>query len=418
MLLIEIYLFPSLMTTIKKEIGREMSTLMWLILLIVKGDTGAYKNDEEGFQRWFNELLKCDLDMLLKLAVHHGLTGWLGVGLNKDSKKSFDIDQNFIRKVDSITAINTFNYRFQLAAANTISENFVTAELNHLFFKGPALTGQVYPEKLAMRVSDDLDILISHNDIGKAIQILGELGYVVKGLEEDECLDIDSISHFIENHSNHLRGRDIGFVSTALPARNIDLHWKLVDDFSFYSDTGALLSTKELINTNLGQLSTLPINSHFVYLCAHGYSDCFFRLKSLVDIFVIMNHDAFDVVEVLDIAQHHGVVSQVNTSMRLVRYFFCGNDYPIAIDKYGKRFAERLIKYDGLTPRIHPNNANWTRWDKVKYLFWQTDHRSSKASITSPLQARAKIKLSELGGWVPGETSLATLYLKRLWKSD
>jgi hypothetical protein len=143
-------------------------------------------------------------------------------------------------------------------------------------------------------------------------------------------------------------------------------------------------------------LAALPFAMLFVYVCVHGHSDYFFRLRYLIDVYAAMQQSEFSEAKVLDVAQGLGVKQNVIDSIATAKLFFegeqTGNEYAAFVSK-------RFIDSNGFPERSHPNHRQWTSLDRQQYLLKQIKHRSTKSRWYEPLVARCKYNQSMVERW-------------------
>jgi len=409
----------------RHNMGRELNLLLNAVRLVLNPEAG----DDNS---WQGDLSECKPGLLIRLANHHGLIPCLATYLNSTELPSNTFEADFLRRVQSLAKVQQFNSERQARIAAELSQRLKQSSVSHIVFKGPALMQQIYPDFIKSRKSDDLDILVAPELLSKALNVLENADYAA-----NSDVDAHKIAQFVTKYPKCYRGRDIGLCNNTELDHYIDLHWNIADDFSFTADTSELLSSKVMLDTHYGALPTLPLHQHFVYLCAHGYSDYFFRLQYLVEVYLATKHTEFDKNQALKLAEDHGVLNQVTQAMELALWLFAPSNKTIKLNhslnhgsnndlnNYGESIIRRLIDTKGFTPRIHPNRGVWTRTDKNQHLIRQIKNRSSKSSWFSPIIARTKITPEQLSHWQANNTSLVTFYLKnlclslnRLWRSS
>jgi hypothetical protein len=389
-----------------QDLGLELNLMLNAVRLILNTDL---TNDDRSPQQ--ENLGGCNPDSLIRLASYHGLIPWLAEYWNNEDRLINTADFEFSHRLQSITKVQRFNSERQNRIAAELSQLLDENGVSNIVFKGPALFQQIYPSCIKSRTADDLDILVSPESMSKALSILQSENYSANNESNAQ-----KVAQFVAKHSAWYRGRDIGLQSNTRLKHSIDLHWKIADDFSFSSDTNKLLSNRVILETPYGKLATLPLQQHFVYLCSHGYSDYFFRLNYLVEVYLTMTRDDFNKREVLTLAAYHGVSDQVSQTMNLASWLFDPNGSDIDLTEYGQLVIHRLISTKGFTPRMHPNKGVWTRTDKNKHLLRQVKNRSSKSYWFSPIIARTKITHEQLSHWQLGRTSIFKLLLNGILK--
>lgn len=388
------------------NLNLELRVLLEVVGLKLEGRESRNRKDE-----WLQKVTQCDFALLIRLANHHGLIPWLAFNVGDEpyvSAKLADVELDQLNKLNKILR---FNSEYQTRTAVSISELFNKNNLPHVVFKGSALLHQIYPDFLLSRASDDLDLLVVPESLTEAVSILESTGYQLLGSEE---VAPQTLTQFIAAHEKWYRFRDISLKRSKRMPHQIDLHWRIADDFSFTVETKELLDDWTVVNTKYGELRSLPMHRHFVYVCSHGYSDYYFRLRYLVDVYLAMQHSEFNKQRVLEFAEACGVVRQVEQSMRLADCFFDVTYGGDQINSYTEFVIQRLLDSNGFSLRIHPNRGGWTRVDKNNHLMRQIRNRSTKSYWFSPILARTKLVASDLTDWKDKRTSVLWFYSSRL----
>jgi len=366
----------------------ELKIIISSISLVVDQNLSCHLSKEA----WLKAFSECNFKKLIQLAHYHGAVPWLA-----ESLKMFDFQTNselsqHIEEIRTQNKVLHFQNQLQLNTANEISDALKQESIDHLSFKGIAVLKQFYNGFIASRTADDLDLLINVEDLPKATSILINKGYLSR-----EAINVKRVTNFIALNNKSYRWRDLGFIKDKAPKHKIDLHWLIADTFSFPTNTSELI--KNGIPLEGGSNSrTLPFNLHFVYLCVHGYSDYFFRLRNLIDLYVAMYQPEFEHDKVMSYAKQYGVSQQVTESIQLVNTFF--KQQPAS---YSSKFEAQVLhnysKHKGWTTRAHPNKGNWTNKDKRQHLLRQIKHRSRNSFWFSPILARSKFDLNDANEW-------------------
>jgi len=390
-----------------ENLGNELQILLQSIAL-------AYKQNVNSNHRldWLTRVCECDTDLLLRLAHYHGLVPWLAFNMSALPRSHAKKLASFSKQIDKLAQMVRFKSENQCQSAVLIASKLTAANISYISFKGSAALHQFYPEFLQSRASDDLDLLVKTDEVLDTVRVLIGEGYQAS---DGENIPILKLAKFVAEHSQWYRHHDIPLVSSKPIAHHIDLHWSIADEFSFSASRASLFSNPETVATKFGELYTLPFAKHFVYLCSHGHSDAFFRLRYLADVFVATKQERFDRDDVRKLARECGVEMAVNRSIMLANQLFSPDENSISVDPYTSSIIDRLSGYNGFTPRIHPNKGQWNRSDKNKYLLRQIKNRSSKSHWFSPIVARMKLTLPDLKHWSEGN-HIVWFYSKCLLK--
>jgi len=142
-----------------------------------------------------------------------------------------------------------------------------------LFIKGAALAELAYGS-LGLKSARDVDLLVAPGDAARAFEILKREGYVVTAPASD--FRPAQLQLVVEMHKDlelYHPGRGL----------NVELHWRLIDNPVLLREIG-LGSAAQEVRVLGGSLPTLGDAELFAYLCVHGASHCWFRLKWLADL--------------------------------------------------------------------------------------------------------------------------------------
>ena len=142
-----------------------------------------------------------------------------------------------------------------------------------LFVKGAALAELAYGDQ-RLKHCRDIDLLVQPGDAERAFQLLRGEGYVAAGPEGDLGA--------AQRRTLYRLRKDMELVH---PARrlNLELHWRLVDNPALLKGVGLGSPTQEVAVLD-GRLRTLADAQLFAYLCVHGATHSWFRLKWLADL--------------------------------------------------------------------------------------------------------------------------------------
>lgn len=246
------------------------------------------------------------------------------------------VPQWFVNTLERRRAAAQSRARGQFQIQARLGARLLKAGVEHRFFKGLAL-GQLLYLDLAVRQSNDIDVMIFRQDLAKANDCLVELGYssILSAGQAD----------LVGNRLAVGLAKDVIYAAKDLPI--VELHWR-VDNAStrfgkFYSQT--------LFNLSPHQATP----EEFIYLCWHAGKTLHHRLKWLVDIDCYLRlgerHDPGFSDKALAIAEMHGVERYVLLALFLLQSTFpwhaqrefLGASTP-ALQRLGHRIEQRWCK--------------------------------------------------------------------------
>lgn len=175
-----------------------------------------------------------------------------------------------------------------------IQRLFDEAGVPLLFVKGVALAQLAYGS-LAVKHSWDIDVLVTPNDVPKALQLLAGAGYhafppIPPPTDERYERWIRFARDYVLYHETN-----------SVP---VEIHWKLMENDYFLPGISALSPTRTVAISSGSEIRTLVDDDLFAYLCVHGAVHGWSRLKWLADVAALMAHDsASDAERRLDAAK-------------------------------------------------------------------------------------------------------------------
>jgi Uncharacterised nucleotidyltransferase len=142
-----------------------------------------------------------------------------------------------------------------------------------LFVKGASLAQLAYGSQ-ALKSARDIDVLVAPGDAARALELLKREGYAAFApAGELGPLQLKALLRLHKDLELHHAGRGL----------SLELHWRLVDNPMLLRQVGLGSPTQEVAVLD-GSLRTLGDKELFAYLCVHGASHCWFRLKWLADL--------------------------------------------------------------------------------------------------------------------------------------
>jgi putative nucleotidyltransferase-like protein len=142
-----------------------------------------------------------------------------------------------------------------------------------LFIKGATLSQLAYGGQ-TLKHGRDIDLLVAPEDAERAFELLLADGYV--NIAPAGKLSAEDRQALFRLHKD---------VELARPAAkgSLELHWRLVDNPELLKGIDARNPSQEVALLN-GRLPTLADPELFAYLCVHGATHSWFRLKWLADL--------------------------------------------------------------------------------------------------------------------------------------
>ena len=152
-----------------------------------------------------------------------------------------------------------------------------------LFIKGAALAQLAYGSQ-GLKSSRDIDVLVAPADAEPAFAMLKREGYVAVAPAGDlSPAQLQLVFRLHKDLELFHAGRGV----------NLELHWRLIDNPVLLQGVGLASATQEVALLG-GSLRTLGDAELFAYLCVHGASHCWFRLKWLADLNAWLSHRSGD----------------------------------------------------------------------------------------------------------------------------
>lgn len=179
-------------------------------------------------------------------------------------------------------------------------------EIPYVTFKGPSLAVCYYDEP-AMRFSRDIDILVPRGRMAELLDRALVAGY--KALDPQELTNTPASLDFVACHQK---------VITLLSPRGIAIEFhSRIDNIGTVYDSRGLIDRAESARVGSSDVSVLPTDELFVYICWHHTKHFWSRLHWLVDLDAIQRHPSFDRQRALACAERHGLSATVEVCLRM-----------------------------------------------------------------------------------------------------
>lgn len=326
---------------------------------------------------------------VLRFAQWHNLLPWVSLYADRFALGSHEFRTHLAKLSSLDSAVDKLRTREAIRVSGVLNDH----QIPYVFFKGVTITAQFYQGLVNSRYSDDIDLLIKPDDLPHAYQLISNLGYK---RTDDTGDDAAKLARFVQRYPSLYRWRDMSLCKDKPPTQHLDLHWRIADRFTFPIETEQLIEQRSSICVQGETLSALPFAMLFVYVCVHGHTDYFFRLRYLVDVYAAMHQIEFKEAEVLEVAKTLGVKQKVIDSIATAKLFFDGEQ---TRNEYALFVLKRFVDSNGFPARGHPNQSQWTSLDRRQYLLKQIKYRSANSRWYEPLLARCKYNESMIQSW-------------------
>lgn len=171
-------------------------------------------------------------------------------------------------------AIAEANMRATVECARLLGA-FTSARVPLLFVKGLTLSALAYGDAF-LKMSADIDVLVEPDAIATAAKLLERIGYrctlPTKGANEAAA--------WHRHHKESVWLHDHRHIA-------IDLHSRLADQPTLLRSLSVHSSNRHVSVAPNVALPTLGPDQLFAYLCVHGASSAWFRLKWIADLFAL-----------------------------------------------------------------------------------------------------------------------------------
>lgn len=161
-----------------------------------------------------------------------------------------------------------------IAECRRLLAGFHTNNIPLLFLKGATLAQLAYCNP-SLKSAIDIDVLIDPAQLNQAAQTLRDLGYL-------QMFPVDSAAGRTLEHW-HFRSKESVWIKPGSHL-HLDLHTRLVDNPALIPSIGINSPTQDVELGGGIVLPTLAPDEMFAYLCVHGASCAWFRLKWISDL--------------------------------------------------------------------------------------------------------------------------------------
>ena len=251
---------------------------------------------------------KVDWGRLYTLADRHRVQAlcWHGLG---DAKAQVPVAVAD-RFSEASTSIVQSNLRSAAECARLVAI-FDKAGIDLLFLKGLTLGALAYPNPM-LKMAWDIDLLVAPDQLLEASELLEQCGY---------RLVVPTASREMLQRWHGGRKESVWFNE----ARNftVDLHTRLSDHPAMLSSLSVRSATQDIEVAPSITLPTLASDELFAYLCVHGASSAWFRLKWICDLAALLQpRTAGEIVRLFDRAQQLGAGRSAGQALLLANKHF------------------------------------------------------------------------------------------------
>lgn len=220
-----------------------------------------------------------DWDRLLRVVKRHCVAGLVHDGL---ARAGISVPPDFARQIQNLaTGIARQNLQYA-AESLRIQQLFDEAGVPLLFVKGVTLAQLVYGS-LALKHSWDIDVLVTPDAVPEALQLLATAGY--HAFPPLPPITDRRYQRWIKFTREYVLFHGTNSV-------HVEIHWRLVDNSYFLPGISARSPTRMVAISDGAGLRTLLDDDLFAYLCVHGASHGWSRLKWLADVGALIAGDS------------------------------------------------------------------------------------------------------------------------------
>lgn len=240
----------------------------------------------------------------------------------------------------------------------------VPLTIPYVTFKGPSLGARYYDEP-AMRFSRDIDILVPKDRMAELLARALAAGY--RPLDPPGLINDPVSLAFVARHTK---------VITLLSPRNIVIEFhSRIDNIGTVYDSRALIDQAEPVRIGAAEVSVLPTDELFVYICWHHTKHFWSRLHWLVDLDALQRHPSFDRQRVIACAERRGLQSTVEVCLKMAELL--GSPGLEWDDQNDRRLDELLtLSLKAMQGDLEVEHQLITQKPTPDFAFrWQTDRR-------------------------------------------
>ena len=313
-----------------------------------------------------------DWDRFIRIARFHRVAGLVHAAL-ANSHTDFGLHPAKLLSDDART-IAAFNLAIA-AECESLKRDFSCAALPVLFLKGLAVAGLAYRAPM-LKMSWDIDLLVSPQDLGRAIAVLRARGFAIIVPAHVEKA---AAWHEREKESVWFRNSDSLY---------IELHTRLADNEALIPGLTVFSPRQDVALAHGTTLPTLADEELVAYLAVHGASSAWFRLKWVSDFAALLaGRSGQDIDRLYRRSQDLGAGRAIGQAMLLADRLFGSLEHSPSLrstlnnDRAVRQLTGFALAYLAAAP-LEPTERLLGTW---------SIHRSQFLLMPSP-----RFKLSEL----------------------
>jgi len=233
------------------------------LILELLSEDHASTASAASLEEWSNTDI--DWALFLEYVRHHRLQPWLYVKLK--NRQAPWIPSSVLQVLQQEYVRNTIRMLQMAGEMSRLCDEFAARSIRVIMLKGPVLGALLYGD-MSLRISKDIDMLVSADDLERAEHALLELGYEL-------YREVPRIFNDWKWKTHHL-----AYVH-AHSGIQVELHWKMNQDCGKEPDFEELWSRRRIFADSIAYLSE---HDMFLQLVQHGARHGWFRLRWLLDI--------------------------------------------------------------------------------------------------------------------------------------
>lgn len=230
------------------------------------------------------------------------------------------------------------------------------AGIASLFVKGVTLAQLAYGS-IGTKHGWDIDLLVSPPEVARTIAILQENGY--RPAQQIPAPTEAGFARWIRF------AREFVLVDNAR-ATAVEIHWRLTNSSHFMRGVCATSPTQTVRMGGELALRTLTDDDLFAYLCIHGSTHAWDRLKWLADVAALMAHDGTtDARRRLDMAKTHNAHHAMAQAFLLCDRLFGTASVSAISGELRRRLRYRLLERLALSAMLRESELGKAKFDSL-----------------------------------------------------
>jgi hypothetical protein len=271
-----------------------------------------------------------DWDMVLKVADRHRVEALVENALRKADVEPPAEAAAALRRA----ATETVRQNVTLAAECVrLQRLFEPAGIPLLFIKGVTL-GLLAYGTLSLKMGWDIDVLVPEERVSDSADALAAAGYAcitpADGMDRPKLIEWHRLSKESVWRNDELE-------------TFVELHTRLVDNPAMLPGVGPGSAVQHVAISANASLPTLAKDELFAYLCVHGASSAWFRIKWIADVGALIGRDgAAEVERLYRRSQELGAGRAAAQALLLCAYMF---ETPVAPELRRELWSDRRSRY-------------------------------------------------------------------------